>query len=508
MGQFSHIQILSSYWMPLALLGFRRYFVRVAHAPSASRWRALGGGTAATVMQNLSCNYYMLFFAPFAAAYCLYEMIQRRLARRGRVWLELAAAAAIVALVTWPFVRPYLEMRAETGLGVRSAAEIVSYSADARAFVTAAANTRWLGPLLPGYYKAEGEGFPGFTILVFALGGLGWGLWRWLATTSWSSMRDWHVAAAVVSGLSAFVASAVAIWFFINGSLTITFAGQTTVYQRADTPLVCAVVAWALFTVFTAAARRSTTSVSSTAAGFFGIAAIAAALLALGPRMEAAGHGLGTGPYNWLLHYVPGFDGLRVPARFLMLVTMFLAVLAGIGAAALLATRHHRIAVLMIIVASGCVLSEAWVVPLPMNEPVVPAERLRPPPPPAGRQVNPIYEVVKKLPEPVVLIEFPFGDVAYEPIAVFYAGYHRRPIVNGYSGLFPAAYTARLPVLRDAPADIEEATEALRATGATHALVHEAAFATDQGKAISAWLVSIGARPVTVSADDRLFALR
>ena len=30
LSQLSHLQVLSSYWMPLALVGFRRYFVRVA----------------------------------------------------------------------------------------------------------------------------------------------------------------------------------------------------------------------------------------------------------------------------------------------------------------------------------------------------------------------------------------------------------------------------------------------------------------------------------------------
>ena len=41
---------------------------------------------------------------------------------------------------------------------------------------------------------------------------------------------------------------------------------------------------------------------------------------------------LGTGPYYWLWQYVPGFDGVRAPARFLMIVALFLAVLAGLGA--------------------------------------------------------------------------------------------------------------------------------------------------------------------------------
>jgi hypothetical protein len=52
-----HLQVLSSAWMPFALLGFRRYF-------EAGRWRSLAGGSTAWVAQNLSCGYYLLFSVP------------------------------------------------------------------------------------------------------------------------------------------------------------------------------------------------------------------------------------------------------------------------------------------------------------------------------------------------------------------------------------------------------------------------------------------------------------
>jgi hypothetical protein len=122
--------------------------------------------------------------------------------------------------------------------------------------------------------------------------------------------------------------------------------------------------------------------------------------------------------------------------------------------------------------------------------------------------VNPIYRVVRQRPESTVLIEFPFGEQAYEILAVFHAGQHRLPLVNGYSGFFPRSYTDRVHALHDISIDPARAAAALRASGATHALVHEGAYREGRGKEISAWLMSNGAKEVTANGTDRLFALR
>jgi hypothetical protein len=157
MGQFSHLQVLSSYWMPLALLGFHRYFVRVQAGERGRRvaW-PLAGAAASVVMQNLSCGYFMLFFAPFAAAYAAYEIVQRRLARSRRMWQHLGAAAVAIALATWPFVQPYIAFQQHTGM-TRSLGEIAAFSADAHSFATVASGTRLFGDTIRAYVKAEGE---------------------------------------------------------------------------------------------------------------------------------------------------------------------------------------------------------------------------------------------------------------------------------------------------------------------------------------------------------------
>src|SRR5215470_7448424 len=64
--QSSHLQVLSSQWMPFALYGVRRYV-------QGGRMHALIGATGAVVLQGLSCGYYLLYFTPFVAAYAIWE---------------------------------------------------------------------------------------------------------------------------------------------------------------------------------------------------------------------------------------------------------------------------------------------------------------------------------------------------------------------------------------------------------------------------------------------------
>ena len=204
---------------------------------------------------------------------------------------------------------------------------------------------------------------------------------------------------------------------------------------------------------------------------------------------------------------MPGFDGLRVPARYLMLVALFLSVLAGIGAASLL-TLRWQVGPVVVAVAAVGVMAEGWAVPMSMNAGGRPRQGLiAPPPPAAGRSVPPIYEFIRMFAEPMALLELPFGDVTYETRAVFYAGHHRKPIVNGYSGMFPASYRRNVGPLRRVLATPDRAVRAMGRSRATHVLVHEAAWPGDHGRQISDWLASIGARSVVSMGSDHLFAL-
>ncbi len=501
LAQLPHLQVLSTQWMPFALYGLRRYF-------DTRRLRALAGGTAALVVQSLSCGYFMLFFTPFFAAYGLYELASRRLLRDRRLWLTLGAAGALAATTCLPFVVPYFEVRATAPVGVRTLEDVVSLSADTHAFATAPAVSRIWSSRLSAFSKPEGEGFPGLTILLFAAVGLVGSVRQRLVDVDWRRVPlEGRLLATLIACLL-LGSSAMVVSLFAAGRMTIPFSAGNTVLRGSDGPLEAAAAALLALLVLSTLAPRRAPGATPSGAGFSALALLAAALLALGPRIEAAGHRLGVGPYSLLFDHVPGFDGLRVPARFLMIVALFMAALAGFGAAWLLRAARGPASRLArgVVVAGACaVLVESLMAPMPINQSVVghglrPVRALS-----LGRGRPPVYDVIRGLPGPVVLLELPIGDPSMDIPAVFYAGFHRRPLVNGYSGFWPPRYFRVADLLMRATADPPEATSLLEELHVTHVLVHEAAFVGDRGRALSGWLQDSGARIVYENDADTLF---
>lgn len=132
-------------------------------------------------------------------------------------------------------------------------------------------------------------------------------------------------------------------------------------------------IALALAAVWTALRRRGDATTRSTALLYFGIA-VAAFALSLGPEPRVWEQPIGIGsPYGALLDLVPGFDGFRAPARFALPMLLALAVLAGIGVAALPRLgRSWRWAAVVVLAASTAVDAWRpfpWVVPVPAEDP-------------------------------------------------------------------------------------------------------------------------------------------
>ena len=119
-----------------------------------------------------------------------------------------------------------------------------------------------------------------------------------------------------------------------------------------------------------------------------------------------------------------------------------------------------------------------------------------------------VYAAVSRLPEQSVLIEFPFGHPDYDVRAVYYSTAHWRKLVNGYSGFFPPDYGRRVAYLfLDIPRHPDISRDTLRDTGATHAVVHEAAYLGGEGIHVSEWLRASGATETFRDGADALFAL-
>jgi hypothetical protein len=502
LAQVPHLQVLTSYWMPLTLVGFHRYF-------ATRRLRPLAGGSAAFVAQNLSCGYYLLYFPPFVAAWCLYEMTRRRLLRDWRVWTALGVSAVTVALFTWPFVEPYLAVRAAGDIGVRPAAEIRSFSADVWAFGTAAPSLRLWADRMYAFPKPEGEGFPGLAIAALAAVAIAWSIWRTVVSLVRRPMPAWLRFTAMVSSVVCAVSGTIAAWVLAASGLRLTMGGTLYIYFNPMPAAAVALSAAAVLAGTLVLTRQDGAHRMTWPTAFFIWALLAAALLAFGPVITSEGRPLAPGPFALLQDWVPGFDGLRVPARFFMLVALFASVLAGFGAALLERALPRRGAVTVLGLLALVIVTESWIAPMRMNVPLgVPPELVAPTSLRTGRLMSPLYGVIERMPGQVVLIEFPFGEPAHDLQAMFYAGYHRRPISNGYSGFFPQSFQRRAGRLWDPTEDPVRAAGWLVDTAATHALVHEAHFADDRGAAVSAWLVSMGARLMTSDGPDKLFQLK
>jgi len=493
--QSSHLQVLSSQWMPFAMYGFRRYF-------EGGRTRALIGATAAVIVQGLSSGYYLLYFSPFAVAYVLWEMWRTGQLKDRRMWFALLAAAAVTALVIAPFVVPYFRASRELELS-RSLSETTRLSADIYSYATASTAQRFWGErsgnILP---KREGELFPGAVPLLLALAGI-------LASARTPSIRDAHTTRTIIARLL-FV---FAVLHAVAAAATISFRRLTLDLWLFDVRLgnvtqllLRGAIAYGI-ALYLSPAMRGRAAAFMRSGGFFVLALIAAAWLSLGPSPQVLGRPLDlASPYRFLWTYIPGFEGLRVPARFAMIVALMLAVLGALGAAAVARVRHG---VIVLGVLAALFLYEAGAAPFvvngmsPVQGLVTPPARLELP-----RRAPLVYRAVDQLPANAVIADLPLGEADYDLRAMYYSIERWRRIVNGYSGFFPPHYGRVKVALSEVPRHPEVSMEMFRDLGVTHVIVHESAYLGTEGRDTTATLRGLGATEIFRDGSDVLVALR
>ena len=226
--------------------------------------------------------------------------------------------------------------------------------------------------------------------------------------------------------------------------------------------------------------------------------------LSLGPLPQSRGQTLpGLGLYGVLYEHVPGFAGLRVPARYAMIAGLFLSVVAGCGAAALVSRFRAGAAVAAVL--AIMYLIEVAFVPMPRNL-AWGDGAIRPPPRvESAADAPPVYHQLARMPAGTVVTELPFGDPAWELRYVYYSTVHWHRLVNGYSGGFPQGYKVRVALLQRIAEDPDEAWRALREAGTTHVVVHEAAFAPGDADVVKRWLADHFAVEIARFGSDLLF---
>jgi len=151
--------------------------------------------------------------------------------------------------------------------------------------------------------------------------------------------------------------------------------------------------------------------------GIYATILVLAVWLSAGPSVP--------GPYGLLLRALPGFDGLRVPARFVVVVALALSVIGSAGAAWLFARLRPRVAAAAALVLGAAIVVEGYGGPMHM----VPFRHDQP----VRAQLN---AWIRSGP-PGGVVELPIVGPATEPFTLAYQYntlLHGRQIVNGYSG--------------------------------------------------------------------------
>ena len=501
LGQLPHLQTLSSQWMPFVLVGLRRYF-------ESGRLTALAGGVAALVVQGLSTGYYLFYFAPVVAGYVLWEMTVRRRLRHRPTWMAMLAAATVTVGATLPFLLPYLRARVALGF-TRPYGEVLSLSADLLAYLNAPEILAFWGPRLNSHRQLEGDLFFGAVPLTLAAAAIA--LWCWQARSAGRGSPPSGSSSRIVQVLLGLTAAClvVAVLLAVTGGFSSQLFGIPIRVTSSLRALVAAAGCFALALWWSPRLRASVRAHPGDLTPFLVIAVVFAVVMSLGPVPRAGGVRLaGAGLYAAFFEWVPGYDGLRVPARFAMVAAALLAPLAAYAL-----RRWHGEA--LPVSWRWCLPAHSssrspYAVPLPVNVQWEASQRYATPWPTLHRlNDGPLaYRHLQGMPADTVVIELPFGDHAWDLRYVYYAGLHGRRLVNGYSGYFPNGYSARGARLSALWANREAAWQAVVTSGATHVLVHESAFHAPEGAAVSAWLLSMGARKTAIFADDdQLFAL-
>jgi hypothetical protein len=406
-AQLPHLQVISAYWMPLALAALHRYFDSDDRSP---RWLAVFA--VAWTMQALTCGYY-LFYLSVVVALWLVWFAAFRASRRDL--LRLACAWGAGAILLSPVLYGYWQIARRYNLS-RGIAEIAQFSADVAAVLNASPSLAAWG-WLQVFHRAEGELFPGLTVTALTALGLVLG-WRRVKP---EPMRYKRVAigASLVAAFFLALTAARVLWgpFKLEiGSLRLF--SVTDIHKPFSVATLCLVFVAALHPALRSAWR------ARSPLAFYVVAAAITWVLAIGPAPTFLGQViLYKAPYAWLME-LPGFDSVRVPARFWMLTVLCLSVTAALALRDVM-ERWPRFARVAATVACAGILVDGWPRPIALW-------------PPPGQRPSHTSAAVR--------LDLPLSPVS--TVALYRATLHHRALMNGYSGYGAPHYPALETLLR------------------------------------------------------------
>ena len=406
-AELGHIQMVSSYWIPVALLALHQYL-----RDRRRRWLVLFGG--AWLLQSLANLYLMLFSLVLIALWLLYFWSGRAAApHRWRSLALILGVWIIAALPLAPILIGYRDIHEHYGLE-RALREPLGYSNHIRTWFAVSGAVRFWSRALPDDHVNH---FPGLTVMLLVTAGVIVTLAR--ARTDWPRLDRRRLRLMIALAAATVIAVATIVFTMFAGGWETAVAGITVrVHDLGRAAGIALLCGGALVLL----ARRTREAIERRSPlVFYAFATVAMAIFALGPVIPANGQVLfEPAPYRFLMA-LPGFDGLRIPARFWMLGVLCLAMAAGFAYHAL-THRARRLRPIVFTATAIGMLLDAWTWGFLM----VPAQPSR---------------LVLERPGPAqAIVELPIGEGTADAWATFRSMGHRRRVANGVSGYDPPHY--------------------------------------------------------------------
>jgi hypothetical protein len=345
--------------------------------------------------------------------------------------------------------------------------------------------------------------FPGIVPVVLAALALVWHGRRHAQASSISSQepdRGW-IRLALACEIAALAAAAIALIVTVNGPLVVRYDGTRLFAARS------AGRAWMTFALLLGlrailVPRAPLTVRSRLSRGverlggwavrrradprtYYVLLIVVCLLLTLGPP-------LGIWPYVYRL---PGFSFIRATSRFMVLGTLGVAVLAGLGfdrvTPRLTGTARRSIAAVLAVLLV-CEFAAIPLTPTPFRVEIPEADRW------LARQSKPF--VVAELPV--------FPSVRYHTTYMLHSMAHWQKTVHGYSGIEPASHGLLYARLRGFPSEVS--LEHLLEYGVTYAVVHIDMYPAAEWAAVERKLHAFAPWLTLEYSDDRsrVYSLR
>ncbi|MCC7201189.1 MAG: hypothetical protein IT393_00760 [Nitrospirae bacterium] len=468
-AHLGHLQLQVAQWIPFSFLYLHKFI-------DTRSYRHLMLFTAFFLLQFLSCGYYGLFLSLFIGLFLLIEFYKGHLRDRDSL-NKLGLFLLTSSVVLLPVLYPYIRARHEMGF-TRSVRDAIFLSADIFSYFKPHIQNHvwgWIGRLLP--QRGESELFTGVTATVLAITGITKNI-RLIYHGKGDTGKSWKKYLWLTGFLTA-IGFDILLYLFLNGDVDNNFFGISFRVRRLYLPVIFTfhyTLIWLLVkTRIRSYVRPIVSGMTNVREGFYLLVLLLSILLSLGPIIHVYGGDkvilIGLGPYSILHQFFPGFDGLRVPSRFAVMVVFAVSVLASFGVLKILGcVRSCSGKVVSVVVLSIFILIESASFPIPAS-PVA-----------AGSNIPGVYKWLANQKGDFAILELPLPgqttDLWKETQYMYYSIYHWKRLVNGYSGYFPPSYNYLYSEgMKDFPSDASIGL--LRQLGIKYIILHSAAYGND-----------------------------